>query len=86
MVWVLDYLEDLDADFLRFYRIDGFDSMDSQRFFSLALRVPFYDGVLTARIEAQREEEKQHNPSQALRDGTAAEVPLESFSEFIEMR
>lgn len=87
VVWVLDHLDDLDADFLRFYRIDitQDDTVDPPRFFKLAYRLPAYQGVMAARVEAQREEAKTRSPSKALRDGTAKEVPLESISEFIDM-
>lgn len=87
MIWVLDYIEDLDADFLRFYRIDGFLEMDSVRFFSLALRLGFYDGVIAGRIRIEHEEAEKRNPAKSVRNGEEVkEVPLESFADLIEMR
>lgn len=43
--WVLDHLDDLDADFCRFYRLD-WRSLDGPRFLSLAARVVAYGGVV----------------------------------------
>lgn len=54
-MWVLDHLEDLDADFLAFYRIDGIESLTGPRFLSLALRVFAYQGVMAARATAEQE-------------------------------
>jgi hypothetical protein len=75
-VWVLDHLEDLDADFIRFYRIYDFYELSFIRFFNLAVRTPAYGGVMAVRVEQAQEEAKKHNPSKGLRDGTAKEVPL----------
>lgn len=77
-VWVLDYEDDIDADFLRFYGIDltKVDAVDSARYMKLAIRLPAYGGVMAVRVEQAQEEAKKHNPSKGLRDGTAKEVPL----------
>jgi hypothetical protein len=53
--WVPDYLDDLDADLLRFYGIDGIDGLPGPRFFALAERVAAYGGVMTARAEQHRQ-------------------------------
>lgn len=56
MGWVLDHQEDLDADFLRYYRKD-WTELDGPRFFSLAERVLAYGGVMYYRaMEAARDE------------------------------
>lgn len=88
IIWVLEYLDDIDADFLRFYGIDlsQDDPVASARFFKLAYRLPAYQGVISARIDQEREAAKTISPSRELRNGTATEVPIEAMSEFIEMR
>ncbi|MCX5522195.1 hypothetical protein OG342_04840 [Streptomyces bobili] len=56
-MWVLDHLDDLDADFLAIYRIDlARDEISARRYFALAHRLPAYSGVMAARIEAERDE------------------------------
>lgn len=50
-MWVLDHLDDLDADFRVHYRIEGvgeeeFGSMTGPRFFALASRVVAYGGAM----------------------------------------
>jgi hypothetical protein len=50
----LDYLLDLDADFLRFYGLDIYE-MDSVRALTLAWRVPMYEGVVLARLRKETE-------------------------------
>ncbi len=57
-MWVLDHLDDLDADFRVYYRIDGvgdedFGDMTGPRFFALASRLPAYGGLMAA-VAARR--------------------------------
>jgi len=63
VLWVLDYLDDLEADFLRFYNIyDLYNDIESRRFFSLAFRVSAYGGVMSARVgEDKEQQEKRKN-------------------------
>lgn len=70
-MWVLDHLEDLDADFLALYRIDGYGEMPASRFFSLALRAIAYSGVMAARMAA---EDDQNSPASS-RGREVREVP-----------
>lgn len=50
-MWVINYLDDLDADFRVFYRIDNMlTQLDGPRFFRLAMRVGAYQGVISARL------------------------------------
>jgi hypothetical protein len=51
---VLDYLDDLDADFLRYYGREWWE-MTGPRFFSRAERVAAYGGVLAYRIRSEAE-------------------------------
>lgn len=51
-MWVLDHLDDLDADFRVFYRIDDFEELSGPRFLALAVRAAAYQGVMAARVSA----------------------------------
>lgn len=58
VAWIPFYLDDIDADFRVFYRIDGvadgrFGGLDAARFVQLAERLPAYRGALRARAEAE---------------------------------
>lgn len=56
-MWVLDHLDDLDADFLACYGIDlAVDEVSGPRFFALAHRVAAYGGVMSARQDEQQEQ------------------------------
>lgn len=52
--WVPHHLDDLDADFARFFRVD-WEELDGPRFFTRAQRVTAYGGVMTAVVEEARE-------------------------------
>lgn len=70
IVWVPEYLDDLEADFLRFYGIYDIYDMEGPRFFKSAVRLLAYGGVMTAR--AQYESEKasgKANPTPNLKAG-----------------
>lgn len=62
--WVINYLEDLEADFRVFYRVDDFDEIDGPKFFRLAMRVGAYQGAIAARMAEEREEEEEVAPRQ----------------------
>jgi hypothetical protein len=49
-MWVLDYLDDLDADFRVFYRVDDIEALSGPRLLALAVRVSAYQGVIAARL------------------------------------
>lgn len=56
VLWVLDHLEDLDADFLAIYGIDLEQAdVSSRRYFHLAHRLTAYQGVMAARVDEERE-------------------------------
>ena len=78
--WVLRYLDDLDADFARFYRCDLYD-LSGPRLFSRAQRVTAYGGVMAIRLHEENEAEREDLPVPA----GAQTVPLESMSDLIEM-
>jgi hypothetical protein len=56
IMWVLDHVDDLDADFLAIYHIDlDRDEITAARYFALAHRLTAYTGVMAARAEAEQE-------------------------------
>ena len=66
VAWVLDHLDDLDADFLAIYGID-LEQVDisAARYFALAHRLTAYTGVMAARAEAgqERREPRSSTPT-----------------------
>lgn len=48
-------MDDLDADFRVFYRVDDIGLLPGPRFLALALRVFAYQGVMTARAAEQQD-------------------------------
>jgi hypothetical protein len=88
VLWVLEHEADLDADFLAIYGIDldSYD-IDGPRYLALAHRLPAYQGVLAARVEAEREDTgassspppagQEYQPQPA--GGGAKEVSLTAF-------
>jgi hypothetical protein len=54
VIWILDHLRDLEADFLAFYRMAPADvlALSGPRFLALAYRLSAYSGVLAARMSA----------------------------------
>lgn len=81
VAWVLDYLDDLDADFFRFYRVDYTD-LAGPRFFSLAARVTVYGGLMAERVRQAEEDTSDPMPSVA---AGAKQVPLSELSDLIEI-
>lgn len=88
--WVLDHLDDLDADFLAIYGIDlDRDEISARRYFALAHRLTAYTGVMAARAEAEREDQPQparatttrtsSTSAPASADGEVREVSLTAF-------
>jgi hypothetical protein len=73
-MWVLDYLDDLDADFRVFYQIDDMESLPGPRFFALALRVFAYQGVMAALAAAQQEQGHQNGTEVKQVEGNKADV------------
>lgn len=62
-MWTLEYLDDLDADFLAWYGIDlEHDEISAPRFFALATRLFAYSGVMAARAENEREQDPAPRP------------------------
>lgn len=55
---MLEYLDDVRSDFSVFHRIDTIEDLPARRFFSLARRLPHYEGAMRhiAMAEARRDE------------------------------
>ncbi len=79
LLWVLDHLDDLDADFLAVYHIDLLEQeISSRRYFALAQRLPAYTGVMAARLEAEREQQAPGSPTPTRTSSTSAPERAES--------
>jgi hypothetical protein len=83
-LWVLDHLDDLDADFLAVYGIDlERDEISARRYFALAYRLTAYTGVMAALQEAEHERttptRTSSTPAPARDDGSSAELSLTQF-------
>lgn len=90
VMWVLDHLDDIDADFLAIYRIDlERDEVSARRYFALVHRLAAYHGVMAARIEAERAEQSpgtsstptrtSSTPAPARGDSSRTELTLTQF-------
>lgn len=83
--WVLDHLDDIDADFLAIYGIDLLDQeVTGPRYFALAHRLTAYQGVMAARVEEEREERQpsSHTPT---RTSSTAPPPRQGAGETTEV-
>jgi hypothetical protein len=58
-MWVLPRLDDIASDLSVFHRVDDLTALDGPTFFRLAWRLPAYQGVMRARLEAEQEEHDQ---------------------------
>lgn len=87
-MWILDHLDDLDADFLAIYGIDLETSeISARRYFALAFRLTAYTGVMAARAEAERDDQPastaptrtSSTPAPTGEGGETREVSLTAF-------
>jgi hypothetical protein len=86
-MWVLDHLDDLDADFLAIYGIDlDYSEISARRYFALAHRLTAYTGVMAVRAEAEREDQptsttptRTRSTSAPAQDDGVKEVSLTAF-------
>jgi hypothetical protein len=83
-LWVLDHIDDLDADFLAIYGIDlEHDQISARRYFALAYRLTAYSGVMAALHEAEQERTtptRTSNTSATTRDDSSStELSLTQF-------
>ena len=86
VAWVLDHLDDLDADFLAIYGID-LEQVDisAARYFALAQRLTAFTGVMAARVEAERERREPDRSTTPTRTSTPAEPTRSGSSEVHEV-
>lgn len=62
--WIVNYLQDIRADFFAIYHIPDWEILDGPLFVSLAERLPMYEGALQGRIRLENsEEESQYDTS-----------------------
>lgn len=75
-MWIIDHEEDVASDLSAFHRIDDPMTLDAPRYFSLALRLTAYMGVMAAVAEAERRGENHggSGAQTAARDGSAPSV------------
>ena len=66
MIWLLDYLPEIESDLSVFHRIDEMRTMPGPRFCTFAVRLPAYGGAMAA---AQRRE------AEAVRERESAAMP-----------
>lgn len=55
--WIVNYLQDIRADFFAIYHIPDWEILDGPLFVSLAERLPMYEGALQGRIRLENSEE-----------------------------
>jgi len=58
-MWVLDHAADIESDLSVFHRVDDPASLPGPKFFSLALRLGAYQGVIAARMAEEQERADQ---------------------------
>lgn len=58
-MWTLEYEADIASDLSAFHRIDDPMTIDGPRYFSLAIRLSAYAGVMAARAEKMRQDEQE---------------------------
>lgn len=55
--WIVNYLQDIRADFFAIYHIQDWEDLDGPLFVSLVERLPMYEGALQGRIRLENETE-----------------------------
>lgn len=58
-MWASSIIEDVESDMSAIHRVDDVRALTARRFFSLAERLPGYDGVIRRRAEVEIEEKRQ---------------------------
>ena len=57
-MWVVDNLTDVKSDMSVFHRVDDIFRMAAHAFFSYAVRLPAYNGIIRRRIQAKADQEE----------------------------
>lgn len=73
-MWTLDYEADIASDLSVFHRIDDPMSIAGPLYFSFAIRLAAYSGVIAARAEKLRQDREERGDS---RTSTAAPARVE---------
>lgn len=58
-MWITEYEADVESDLSAFHRIDDPMTISGPRYFSLAVRLSAYAGVMAARAEQRRQDEEK---------------------------
>jgi hypothetical protein len=58
VLWIVNYLQDIRADFFAIYHIPDWEALDGPLFVSLAERLPLYEGALQGRIKLENATEE----------------------------
>jgi hypothetical protein len=69
VLWVVEYVDDLDADFLAIYGVDDMLALSGRRWLTLARRLDAYEGVMARRLR-----DLSQQPGGAATATTATEV------------
>lgn len=59
IMWTLEYEADIASDLSAFHRIDDPMTLDGPKYFQLAHRLSAYSGVMAARAEKMRQDERE---------------------------
>jgi hypothetical protein len=55
--WIVNYLQDIQADFFAIYHVPDWEDLDGPLFVSLAERLPLYEGALQGRMKLEESAE-----------------------------
>lgn len=59
--WIVNYLQDIRADFFAIYNIPDWDYLDGPLFISLVERLPLYEGALQGRLRLEQEHKSRRD-------------------------
>jgi hypothetical protein len=63
-MWVLDCLDDVCSDLSAFHHVADASELEGAVFFRLAMRLPFYDGAVAARLAREIRRMQDGGPAQ----------------------
>lgn len=80
-LWILDYFEDIQCDFIAIYRMRWDETRDSPEFFRLATRLPKYQGALRTTLEMEAREEQPESVYSEPHDefSPGQDIPMSHF-------
>lgn len=59
--WIVNYLQDIRADFFAIYHIPDWEVLDGPLWVSLVERLPLYEGALQGRIKLEQEHKSRRD-------------------------